>query len=145
MKKRESAAISFDQCDNDYVKVASGGKDVKEKRRPCHCKPILGIHVFKIKTSKTQVLWNVWNGGVCYFNNIRKRTWLSIATLDKVYALTIMSTVKCERVAGTNQISLSDFPSFAFNVVIEFKDEKALEGFLSEFTAHKAHMLVQHE
>ncbi|KAJ3293637.1 hypothetical protein HDU79_000131 [Rhizoclosmatium sp. JEL0117] len=127
------------------LKKAHSTKDMKSHHRPCHCKQILGIHVFKIKTAKTQIIWNAWNGGVCYFNNTRKRTWMSIATLDKVHTITIMSTVRCERITGVNQVSISDFPSFKFHVILEFKDVKTLESFMSEFQAHKTFMLTQRD
>ncbi|KAJ3021127.1 UNVERIFIED_CONTAM: hypothetical protein HDU68_009788 [Siphonaria sp. JEL0065] len=117
-------------------------KDNKKARRPCHCQSFTGIKIFKFKLKKYQPLWNVWNGGVLYFNNVRKRTWISIATLDKVYTFTIMSTSKIERIGNFNQVSISNFPGFKYHLIVELKDDEATKAFITEVIAVKSQMLA---
>ncbi|ORY44033.1 hypothetical protein BCR33DRAFT_233619 [Rhizoclosmatium globosum] len=113
----------------------------KLTQRPVQCKPMAGIKIFRIKSSPWNLLWSVWNGGVCYMNQVRKTTWLSIATLGKVHAIPITSTTKAILKQGKNQVSISDSVRRSFKLIFEFDDDKQARTFICEFESNKVQLL----
>ncbi|KAJ3293636.1 Metabotropic GABA-B receptor subtype 2, isoform C [Rhizoclosmatium sp. JEL0117] len=112
--------------------------------RPVNCAPLPGIIVFKAKRGRFQVLWDTWIHGVVYLNTLHKRTWVSIATTQKVYAFRIDDGLQIQYqkpadgkrfkvvlVSGVNGVQ----------IVWEFQTEKAAQDFVSEFSARRTFIL----
>ncbi|KAJ3075966.1 hypothetical protein HDU98_006277 [Podochytrium sp. JEL0797] len=113
------------------------------QHRKCVCTQIAGAQVFKFKSTKSQLLWSAWNGGVFYLNHTRKRTWLSVASVGASHAFCVLSTARVEMIGGSNQVRITDFPAFGYSVLIEFKDTEGAVRFIEEFENVRAGMNSQ--
>ncbi|KAI9330957.1 periplasmic binding protein-like I [Obelidium mucronatum] len=130
------------------VRPIQGGKAAAptgKKHKTCHSVQIPGIHVLKAKPSQFQLLWDPWIHGVFYFSNLHNRTWISIATLDKVYSFRIESSVQIkhtEHENGKHEVTIYEYlTKNNFKAILEFENGQSASAFVAECESRKQYML----